>query len=288
MVPVLLATCSALPDGDEDGPALTAALRAAGADPRWVAWDDEHADWSVGVVVLRSTWDYHAALPRFLDWVDALPRVHNRAEVVRWNTDKRYLGDLAAAGVPVVESAFAAPGEQVTLPDADEVIVKPSVGAGSRGVGRFARARSDEALAHARALHDDGRTVLVQPFLPGVDVAGETALLYVDGVFSHAIRKGPMLTADSAHPVGGASLFVAENITARAPQPAELEVGALALAVARDRFGGEQLYARVDLLPGPDGPVVTELELTEPSLFLGHDPDGAAADRLAAAIVARA
>jgi len=47
------------------------------------------------------------------------------------------------------------------------------------------------------------------------------------------------------------------------------------------------LYARVDVIPGPDGePVLVELELTEPSVFMEYAPS--AAERFADAIAARA
>ena len=129
--------------------------------------------------------------------------------------------------------------------------------------------------------------MLVQPYLEAVDTAGETALLYAAGRFSHAIRKGAMLAPAMLHPVDGAALWVEENIAAREPAEAELAVGEAALAALRQRFGVVPLYARVDLLPTPDGPVVTELELTEPSLFLVHDPTGAAAGRFARAVAER-
>jgi hypothetical protein len=284
---VLLATCAALPDGDEDAEPLVSALAARGVESRWAAWTDEGVDWGAGLVVLRATWDYTADRARFLAWMDALPRVANPAPVVRWNTDKVYLGELAAAGVPTVATTIAAPGERVQLFDA-EIVVKPSVGAGSRGVGRFAADRGDAARDHARVLHGAGRTVLVQPYLDEVDTAGETSLVYLDGRFSHAIRKGPMLPAGIAHPMHGEELFVAERIEPRTPAPAELAVGDAALAVVRDRFGTDQLYARVDLLPSADGPVLVELELTEPSLFLQHAGPADAAGTFAAAIAARA
>lgn len=289
MPAVLLATCATLPDGDEDGEILVRALAERGVAARWAAWTDPDVDWAAGLVVLRSTWDYTAHRDAFLGWVSGLPRVANGADVVRWNTDKVYLRDLAAAGVPTVATLFAAPGETARfLEDVAEFVVKPSVGAGSRGVGRFTQDRTEQAHRHAAALHDAGRTVLVQPYLDAVDTAGETALIYFDGRFSHAVRKGPMLADGAAHPVHGASLYLEENITPRVPEDAELAVGEAALAAVRNRFGGEQLYARVDLLPAPGGPVVVELELTEPSLFLqyGTAPDPVAA--LAAAIAARA
>ena len=284
---VLLATCADLPAGDEDAELLLAALDDAGLAARWAVWDDPAVDWSAGLTVLRSTWDYTHHRRRFLDWVHGLPRVANDAALVDWSTDKAYLVDLAAAGVPTVPTEVAQPG--VPLPGfAAEVIVKPSVGAGSRGVGRFTPDRIREAQEHAERLHAAGRTVLVQPYLHGVDDTGEAALVYFDGAFSHAITKGAMIPAATAHPVEGGALYIEENITPRTPSPAERAVGDAAVAFVRDRFGGDPLYARVDLLPGPDGPVVVELELVEPSVFLQHDGDARAAARFAAAIRKRA
>jgi hypothetical protein len=189
-----------------------------------------------------------------------------------------------------VATAFAAPGEAAQFAQhAGEFVVKPSVGAGSRGVGRFTPDRAADAHRHVADLHAAGRTAMVQPYLNAVDTTGETALIYFDGRFSHAVRKGPMLPEGIAHPVHGWELYVEERIEARSPGPDELAVGDAVLAAVRERFGADQLYTRIDLLPSADGPVVVELELTEPSVFLqyggaGGDP----ARRFAAAISARA
>jgi hypothetical protein len=304
---VLLATCTELPDGDEDGAILLDVLAAHGVSARWAAWTDPDVDWRVGLVVLRSTWDYTHDRDAFLRWVSSLPRVANDAAVVRWNTDKVYLDDLAVAGVPTVPTAVVRPGAAAEFPDTEEFVIKPSVGAGSRGVGRFTAERADAARTHIAELHAAGRTALVQPYLDGVDTAGETALIYVDGAFSHAIRKGPMLAPgqDSPHPLRapagspggdgdarpdrGWELYVEEHITPRTPDTAELAVGAAALTAVRDRFGTDQLYTRVDLLPSPEGPVVVELELTEPSLFLQFGTgDRDPAETFAAAVARRA
>jgi glutathione synthase/RimK-type ligase-like ATP-grasp enzyme len=285
MRPVLLATCAAYPEGDEDASALLAALQSAGVDARLAVWTDPAVDWSPAVTVLRSTWDYTLRREQFLAWLSTVPAVLNPTEVVLWNSDKVYLHELEQAGVPITPTVIAPPGTTPSFPDETEFVVKPSVGAGSRGAGRFSAI--PPALAHAEALHAAGRTVLVQPYLSGVDEAGETALIYLDGEFSHAIRKGPMLTAETAHDLAETSgLFIEENIAARTPSSDELSVGATAVEVLRSRFGGDLLYARIDLLPGPSGPVIVEVELTEPSLFLSYS-DGAA-DRFAAAIARRA
>jgi hypothetical protein len=79
-------------------------------------------------------------------------------------------------------------------------------------------------------------------------------------VFSHAIRKGPMLTA----PEQGTQTL-SEQVSAGEAAPAELAVARQALN-AVPGGPGDLLYARVDLIPGPAGdPLLIELELAEPS-----------------------
>lgn len=159
--------------------------------------------------------------------------------------------------------------------------MKPTVSAGSRDTLRLGPGEADRSVAHVRAVQATGRTVLVQPYLDTVDTHGETAVVFLDGGYSHAIRKAALLR-EGAGLVEG--LFAEEEITAREPSRAELEVAALALA-ALPPSADPPLYARVDLLHGDSGPQVLEVELCEPSLFLQHAPG--AADRFAAAVVAR-
>lgn len=286
-VHVLLATCADLPEGDEDADLLVSALAAHGIDAQWRVWSAP-GPWHADLVVIRSTWDYTLDRAGYLDWAASVPRLRNRADVVAWNSDKVYLRELAAAGVPIVPTEFAAPGAEITFGAHREFVVKPSVGAGSKGAGRFTVASHEGARQHVAALHDAGRTVLVQPYLGDVDTVGETALIYVDGEFSHAVTKGAMLPAGAINaldPGFSHSLFVEERITAATAGAAELAIGTRVLDWVRQRFG-TPLYTRVDLLPGPNGPVLVELELTEPSLFLGYA--AGAADRFAAAIAAHA
>jgi hypothetical protein len=127
----------------------------------------------------------------------------------------------------------------------------------------------------------------VQPYLADIDQHGETALIYFGGAFSHAIRKGAMLPDDTTHALSDSNAaFVAETVDTRTPSAAELALGDQAVAYVCERFGIVPVYARVDVLPTPSGPVVIELELIEPSLFLGHS-DGAA-ERFAACLAATA
>jgi glutathione synthase/RimK-type ligase-like ATP-grasp enzyme len=270
---VALATCAEVPAGDEDAAPLIEALAARGVEAAPAVWDDGAVEWAeFDLVVVRSTWDYPDRRDEFLAWAESVPRVLNSPAVLRWNTDKRYLATL---GVETVATVFLEPGDPFVAPD-EPFVVKPSVGAGSIGAARYDTGAA-RAHDHVRRLHAEGKTVMVQPFLEAVDHAGEVALHYLGGMFSHAVRKAAMLPRGGDP---GEGLFVEEQISAAEPSADELELAEQSLhAVPFQRE--ELLYARVDLLPGP---VLLEVELTEPSLYLGY-AEGAA-ERFADAIAA--
>jgi glutathione synthase/RimK-type ligase-like ATP-grasp enzyme len=285
---VALVTARIAAPTDADLPPLLDALSDAGLAADAPCWDDPAVDWSrYRLAILRSPWDYVPRYGEFLDWLDRTAlatTVLNRPEVVRWNTDKRYLRDLASRGVPVVPTTFHEPGapppplDRLLEPATDgDLVVKPVVSAGSKDTMRHSSRSA--ALDHVQGLLAAGRAVMVQPYQAAVDGDGETGLVSFDGNFSHAFRKGPILRRDAA-PTD--EFFAPEEITARDPSPAERAVAEAALAASPP----DLLYARVDLVPGRDGnPVVLELELAEPSYFVSVAPQSAA--RFAACVAAR-
>jgi glutathione synthase/RimK-type ligase-like ATP-grasp enzyme len=277
---------------DEDLPILVAAFAAAGAHAEIADWDDPQVDWGrFDLALLRSAWDYTERLPQFLAWVErtaALTALQNPVPVVRWNSDKHYLLDLARAQLPVVPTRIVPAGssarpvlEEFLQQHADaELVVKPAVGAGSRDARRHTRTGAAGILAHMQPLLDAGRSVMLQPYLGSVDRDGETALMFIDGRFSHAIRKGPLLPAGAP---ATAALFAAEDIRARVPGADEL---AVAERVMSQLPFGPLLYGRVDLIRDDAGrPCVLELELTEPSLYVSYEPGSA--ERFVSATLSR-
>jgi O-ureido-D-serine cyclo-ligase len=299
MVPrIALVSAQAALDLDEDMPPLVQALQRAGARVATPCWDDPTVEWAgFDVALLRSTWDYVERIDEFLQWARncaVQTRLLNTPEVVAWNTDKHYLLHLHRSGVPVVPTRFVEFGEDVerafaaflagglgTVHAGDAVpftqfVIKPSIGAGSRDAARYRVEERERALAHLRRLVEAGRrSAMLQPYLERVDEAGETALVYLGGRPSHAIRKGPLLGLDAGLVQG---LFAPEAISSRMAGSDELSVAAAAFAAIP--FSPVPLYARVDMIRDAQGqPRVLELELTEPSLFLAHGPGSA--DRLA-------
>lgn len=279
-MPLRIATCRPLPEPDVDEDLLLRALADRGVAARMAAWGDPAENWDEPVpTVVRSTWDYIHHVDSFRAWIlrtAAAAPLWNPAGLMLGNLHKAYLVELAATGVPVVPTALRRRGDAVPLSAVAgergwrDVVVKPAVGAGSFETHRVRDARSgegDELFASLVA----GQDLLVQPYLPAVEGHGERALVFIDGEFTHAVRKSPRFA-------GGV-----EQVSGALPiEPAERALGEAVLAPWRDAL----LYGRVDVAPGPDGrPVVMEIELVEPSLFLLQEPRALA--RLAGAIAAR-
>ncbi|MFF8410023.1 ATP-grasp domain-containing protein [Streptomyces omiyaensis] len=270
---------------DPDTGPLRDALVRRGVDARVVYWYDEALDWGrFDLVVLRSPWDLFVLYPEHLvPWaVDVSQRstVLNPPAVMRQVLDKRYLARLAAAGVPTVPTVFAepgGPGGPFTVPPG-EFVVKPVTSGGARATARYRPHESAAALAHVAYLHRRGETAMVQPYVPAIETLGEVNLVFFDGSYDHAVVKEPALRPgvpfDGAHPVH-------PGPRAHRPTPAELDVAYAALAAFAP--AGPLLSARVDLLHDEHGePMVLELELVTPALFLAHSPG--AVDRYAQAI----
>lgn len=262
-VDVTLVTHRGLPEGAPDDVLLANKLREQGLTVNAIPWDEQTYDWRYSrVSLVRSTWDYHAHPRAWEEWVQkvsAATRLLNPPGLLRWNTDKRYLLELIDAGVPCICTVDVTEDwpELHCLPGAAAWIVKPAVGASSKGVRRFIAADlQTEGLAYVRSLRKAG-AVLLQPFIPDVLTTGERALVFLGGEFSHAYTKPAFsLNSTGTTPIASHSAL-----------GVELDVARKALACAPSA----PLYARVDLIPTRTGPVVMEMELIEPDLGLRLD-----------------
>ncbi|WP_192340928.1 ATP-grasp domain-containing protein [Streptomyces sp. VITNK9] len=267
---IALVTCRPGPrvSVDRDLPVLARALADAGASASVEVWDDAGVDWAAfDLVLIRSTWDCSWRADEFTAWAErcgGATRLANPAPVVRWNTDKRYLADLAAAGVPTVPTSYAAPGEAPGLPDGHEYVVKPTSGAGARFAARYTPGEHATAVRQVERMHAEGFTAMVQPYMRAIDTAGERALQFFGGRLLHASRKGAVLAPGTPY---DARKVAHPGLEPWTPTAAEVAVAEAALAAVPG--AAEPLYARVDLVDGDDGrPRVMELELVEPNLFL--------------------
>ncbi|MFO0727681.1 MAG: hypothetical protein U1E65_28135 [Myxococcota bacterium] len=278
MLDVAIATATTVPEPDADQALLLEALRSRGLRAEAWAWDEPSDPWPAARrVIIRSTWNYLHRPEAFLRWVEQQgPRILNAPSVVRWNIHKRYLVELAAAGLPVVPTALIPKGSRQTLEAMlaergwERAVLKPAVSAGSwatRRLSRGALSAEDQAAYHSIV---EERDLLLQPYIRSVEDYGERSIIMIDGALTHAIRKSPRFF-DGEESVTG-PLPIADE---------EREVAERFLAAGRQQ--GRLLYGRVDLARDEAGrPMLMELELIEPSLFLDRSPMAMA--RLADAI----
>jgi len=277
---VLLATCRELPEPDPDDRLLVSALQERGIQAQYAAWDDPNQRWEADLIVLRSTWNYYLNPTQFLEWAEYAGRAAallNPLDVIFWNHDKRYLLELEHLGVPIVPTRRIVRGGTTSLDDVlhetgwQDVVVKPAISAASYRTRRFQSRSSAAGNQHLAMLLKDG-DALVQEYMPAVELHGERSLIWIDGAFTHAVRKAPRLA-------GGA-----EDVSEAVPIGAkERDLGRAALAGFEP---GKLLYARVDMVPDrAEQPRLMELELIEPSLFFLQSPP--ALERFAAAITSR-
>jgi glutathione synthase/RimK-type ligase-like ATP-grasp enzyme len=280
---VALVGCTNPPQEDFDAPPLLSALALRGHQGASAAWDDPAVGWSgFDVALLRSTWNYFHRRDAFLAWAERVANViplFNPPDIVRWNTHKFYLRELAARGIDIAPTLFVPAGSQLEIAGAmeaegwEEVVVKPAVSADSFATVRATRAEPAAAQVHLDA-HLRDRDMLVQRYLPAVVEPGERCLVFLDGRYSHAVRKrslfmGGRHAGPEGVPVEAAADEIAagERILAACSTPAPL-------------------YARIDFLRGAAGePCLMELELVEPSLFF--DARAGSAVELVAALEAR-
>lgn len=254
---------------DQQMTALTAALRPGESvtDIDWRAPLEAFAGFDAALI--GTPWDYWDHREAFLGKLGAIAAlgvpVFNAPDVVRWNIDKGYLVELGARGVATIPTLLLEnPGRDEILAafdhfSCDRVIAKRRVGAGAEGQFDFTRAApppADWSMGHA---------ALVQPFLPGIVEEGEHSLIFIDGQFSHGLIKRP---APGDYRVQ--SLYGGWD-TAVTPAPDDL---AAAEAVIAGLPFASPLYARIDLVRGPDGTLLLmEAELIEPFLYPLQGPE---------------
>jgi len=261
---------------------LQNSLRLLNLSSRRVDWADPAIDFSAfRCAVFRTTWDYFERLTEFTEWLQVVrqqTQLCNEYATVAWNIDKHYLADLAAVGIPIVQSQFIERGTSLSLHELldasgwDEAIIKPCVSGGARHTYRVHRTTASQIDRIVQPLLLTEAFVF-QPFQHNVIDSGEDSLVLFNGRYSHALRKiaktGDFRVQDDH---GG-------TVHSCQPTPAQIELAERTMAACQCR----PAYGRVDMIRDNSGAwAVMELELIEPELWLRRHPS--AAEAFAAAI----
>lgn len=286
MARIAFVTWRGQPEMTADDRLAIGPLRNRGIDVESVPWSSTTAEWAqFDAVVLRSCWDYHVRVRAFVDWLEKLEaedvRVVNAVPIVRWNLDKRYLRELEQRGFPIEPTVWLESGALIELHELlgrqgwDEAVVKPAVSASAYGTWRVTRAGGVNDQDRLERMLDRG-TVMVQRLNPFIRTTGEWSLVFLGGEYSHAVLKTPAPNEFRIQEKLGGRVSGAE--------PASRMVHLANQAI--EAIPGNAVYARVDGIADTNKLTIMEVELIEPSLFLGFSPDSPIrfADSLAAAL----
>jgi glutathione synthase/RimK-type ligase-like ATP-grasp enzyme len=271
---IAIATCAAYADLKADDKLLGEALAERGCEARTIVWNEPGIEWrNFDLCLIRSTWDYHERHAEYLAWagrVQSECRLRNSAEVVIWNSDKRYLRAFAARGIRTVPTVWVNRDSPLGLEQIlagtgwQDAVVKPVVDLGATNLRRVQAGEGSSALESILQGHD----AMVQPFLPSLQERGELSLIYIGGRLTHSVRKRPAPGDFRVQSIWGGT------VSGDQPTLAERELAEATM----EEFKEAPLYARVDLVEGPTGdPCLIELELIEPNLYLTQHPPAAAA-----------
>jgi glutathione synthase/RimK-type ligase-like ATP-grasp enzyme len=288
---VFLVSCYLLKDEDRESIFLKEALDNRGIETSIVYWEDPEIDWSeADLSISRTTSSYLFNPEKFFNWakqVEETSTLWNPSHVMNWNHHKRYIMELQEKGIPVPETILIPQNTDKpfeTILDEipwEDFVVKPCIGAGSVGLERFNK-DSPDLKQHFMNLNRYGFHIdyprlgrldllpcdtLVQPYLPEIIQNGEASLIYYGGEFSHSVIKYVKSGDFRAHPGWGAEVLLYNA------SPEEIEVGHNVL----DAVGYPTEYARLDMMPNEEGPVVIEVELIDPMMFFDHQPETAEA-----------
>lgn len=268
---VALVTHAEIPDLTDDDASLIEPLRSLGVDGVPAVWDCPDIIWhQFDLIVVRSPWNYTQNFFKFLQWLEMLKRerlpVANSVDTMTWNSNKRYLAELAQKGHRIIQSRIVENDGPALLQsilqeqDWNDAVFKPVVSAGaylthktSLDTAAADQQFFDQALAHS--------AVIVQPFEEAICSEGEWSLIFFDGKFSHSVLKVPKLGDFRTQPrLGG------EITPAVAPE----QLVSDAVTLLRE-LPDPVLYARVDGVQKDGHLVLMELELIEPALFMFAD-----------------
>ena len=257
------------PDPDLDIPFAIKAAEKLEIDLVFANWNDKSIAWeSFDATVIRSAWDYVPVRDEFLQFaknVETRTKLFNSYDVMRWNTDKKYLSNLENKGVPIIPTKFASnideaiPAVSWAFGIAEAIAIKPTVGAGARLAGKATN--EAEAIEFVKRILEAKRTAIIQPYISSVDEEGEKAIIVINGEISHVAKKVPALTK-GGHGDAAGQIEITSEIRDI--------VKTISNAVSE---WDDLLFARVDVVRMGEKLVLMELELTEPWLFMQFRPE---------------
>jgi glutathione synthase/RimK-type ligase-like ATP-grasp enzyme len=229
-------------------------------------------DWpSFDLLIIRSTWDYYLHFEAFEKWLMLINNLNitlcNTVEIISENSHKFYLKNLQKKGVQIIPTEFLDKTDHLDLSlihdkDWQTAIIKPAVSAGSFMTEKF---NKKDILSTTAKYTQIVKTcdLLVQKFMPEIELFGEVSLIFFGGVFSHAVKKMPH-TGDFRVQVQFGGQYARFS-----PKPSTLQIAENIL----NTYTVTPIYARIDGIETASQFYLMEVELIEPDLYFNIVPE---------------
>ena len=270
---VCLVTYKEEPDLTPSDELLAKSLNQLGISVAIHPWDDFDTDWQLfDAMVLRSCWDYHSRPDEFTQWIDGLKtkkvNLINTYDLVSWNMHKSYLLELESKGISVVPTVFLRKGTAINSSVLekrgwDKLVVKPAIGASAYEI--FSGAISDSSILMKLEQLLSGQDVLVQPLMEEASRVGEYSSVFFNNSYSHTVLKRPKGGDFRSNYEQGGTASITEQSDKTLKK----------LQKILEFVSPTPLYARVDYLMRNEQPILMELELVEPGLYMDLFPPAA-------------
>lgn len=248
---------------------LQEALQNCGHRGEIVVWDDPAVDFNqYDLAIIRSCWDYDTRLEEFLSKMEVISHqllLVNSYDLVKWNSDKSYLLELAQRGIAVIPSQIIHSLSEVSIPcHWQQVVVKPTVSASGKDTSRYFSYELDSIRKACQALLDKHKVPILQKYIASVETKGELSSVVIDSKITHTMVKTPAEGNFLVHDhYGGTSLV---KLIGQGEE--DYIRGILA------KLDQIPLYMRIDYLPNPEGGFfLLELEEIEPGLYLSENKE---------------
>lgn len=255
---------------DEDSELLFF-LQQKGLQIDAVVWNDETINWkNYDIILIKSPWDYHEKISLFYAWLENIKslglKMLNPIDIIKWNSNKRYLDDIFKAGLPVIPSIYLDKGTQIPTDSSlfrqlktNKIVIKPCISAGANNTIIIEEASIVEQSDAINLLLSEDEYI-VQPFIKEVS-EGEWSFIFFNGHYSHCALKVPKQGDFRVQHHHGGSILYPE------PKPKYIQQAEKYV----QEFAKGTLYARVDGILIDDTLFLMEIELIEPYLFLNSD-----------------
>jgi len=267
-------TLDKYPPSKFDAELLIESFKDYKIEARTVDWHSTDTNWSdFDAVFVFSTWDYHYYYPEFLKLLQNFEekgiKVYNPPSLLRWNSCKTYLQDLAHLNLKTIETVYISYAELDHLKSIliengwDDCVIKPQISASAYHTYRFNLSNIESTIEF---LKNYDEPYMIQPFAEEIISEGEWSFIFFDNEYSHCLLKKPK---DSDFKVQGG-----QKIPITPPEWMLKEAQHIV-----DTMNLSACFSRIDVIRRNDELIIMEIELIEPDLFLRLFPKSA--DRFA-------